>query len=493
MSLQARLEALAAAIGTDIKGLRAPKPDFVTPLKQAVNQPFYFGHRGAQNLYPEQSLEGMRAVLADGFPAECDVRMTSDGVLVLCHDATTGRTMTGTDVDVTSLTWALWRKRRILPQIPNGRQAVPRGWQEVLDELGGRGLLVPEVKDLTLNTLNALTQSIIVRGLQKAVMIQSFSYSNAQAIAAAGCTALYLSDTANPVTMKADGIEFLGCSDKATSAYIAAAKAQGITVISYTIDTVASRQNERDKGVNGVFTNDPWWVSQQFTRSNSDPFQMRTAWPHLMGVDQKYTVPLLNANDLVSPSPGPGFGRIVYAPPRGLRRVGDSVSGGGTLAVDLGWAGNDRGPNIKVRMTVTFLPTAGTDDLTRFTGIYIGVMPSLEDAFTDGNGSPTGQNGYHMFLRRNGEVVIYKVVEGTNPTRLATTGVPATPIATFAQRSQPQRLEFEVNSTGLVATNLTSGLTVSFADTTFRPVTTRLNWTVCNNNAEVEDIGVEDL
>jgi glycerophosphoryl diester phosphodiesterase len=45
------------------------------------------GHRGARGLFPENTLEGFRAAAAIGVSAfELDVGMTSDGVVVVCHD-----------------------------------------------------------------------------------------------------------------------------------------------------------------------------------------------------------------------------------------------------------------------------------------------------------------------------------------------------------------------------------------------------------------------
>ncbi len=48
---------------------------------------FIIAHRTAAGLAPENSLLGIEAAIAAGSDAiECDVRVTSDGELVLCHD-----------------------------------------------------------------------------------------------------------------------------------------------------------------------------------------------------------------------------------------------------------------------------------------------------------------------------------------------------------------------------------------------------------------------
>lgn len=55
------------------------------------------GHRGARNLWPENSLAGFRNVLAlDVDAVELDVHLTESGELVVIHDATLDRTAEGT-------------------------------------------------------------------------------------------------------------------------------------------------------------------------------------------------------------------------------------------------------------------------------------------------------------------------------------------------------------------------------------------------------------
>ena len=55
------------------------------------------GHRGARNLWPENSLGGFRRLIELGVDAvEFDVQETRDGVLVVIHDPTLDRTTEGT-------------------------------------------------------------------------------------------------------------------------------------------------------------------------------------------------------------------------------------------------------------------------------------------------------------------------------------------------------------------------------------------------------------
>ncbi|HVM13938.1 MAG TPA: glycerophosphodiester phosphodiesterase [Egibacteraceae bacterium] len=55
-----------------------------------------FGHRGSARLWPENTLYAFRRAVAAGAPAlEMDLRLTADGEIIVCHDATVDRTTDG--------------------------------------------------------------------------------------------------------------------------------------------------------------------------------------------------------------------------------------------------------------------------------------------------------------------------------------------------------------------------------------------------------------
>ena len=70
-------------------------------------------HRGASVKKPENTIPAYVQAVVDGADgAECDVRRSTDGVLFLCHDDTTQRTLAGTaEEKVTSLSYEEIRKR----------------------------------------------------------------------------------------------------------------------------------------------------------------------------------------------------------------------------------------------------------------------------------------------------------------------------------------------------------------------------------------------
>jgi glycerophosphoryl diester phosphodiesterase len=450
--------------------------DLVTPMK--VRTPIYLAHRGAHLLYPENSLEGLRATGLAGFAGECDVRILSDGNLALCHDASTAATMTGSPADLSTLDRKEWKVRRVLPQVPNGQKAVPALWDDVVTELGGRMVLAPELKDRLPPTRDAVIASILSRNLERAVIVQSFKYDDMLATASAGIASLYLSDSADPSVLVADGIEFVGCSTEAPKSYIDALTALGILPIVYTVNTRAGweRAVVMD-GAAGVFSDDPWHVSRQFADRSSDPFQMRDSWPHFVGACASR---VWEGDDLA---------RIWhYGPPRGLRRVNLDAPYDEPLSLDAGWAGQQRGPGVRVRMTVTFLERATQQ--SSWVGMYLGTLANEDEVFR--YGAAAGQNGYHAFLERSGRFAIQGVGDGVAPADLVTSDTPAAPAALPSARSQPMRIELVIDATGVTLTNLTTDVSASIEHTEYRGPC-RLNLTNYGTEAEYEDIGIEDL
>jgi glycerophosphoryl diester phosphodiesterase len=68
-------------------------------------RPLSVAHRGHSIAYPENTLEAYRKAIDLGVEAiECDVNITSDGILVMMHDPTLDRTTTGTG-RVSASTW----------------------------------------------------------------------------------------------------------------------------------------------------------------------------------------------------------------------------------------------------------------------------------------------------------------------------------------------------------------------------------------------------
>ena len=106
-----------------------------------------YGHRGARNEAPENTLTGFRYALAKGITAfEFDVHLSADDQLVVIHDATVDRTTNGSGA-VAAMTVAELARldaRSIFPQWPEPA-SVPT-LAEVLDVIAGVESMELEIK-----------------------------------------------------------------------------------------------------------------------------------------------------------------------------------------------------------------------------------------------------------------------------------------------------------------------------------------------------------
>ena len=78
-----------------------------SPLFADIAMPRIMSHRGESNDRPENTMAACRLAVERGVEGvECDVYCTSDGVPVIIHDSTTGRTAgSGTNLTVTASSW----------------------------------------------------------------------------------------------------------------------------------------------------------------------------------------------------------------------------------------------------------------------------------------------------------------------------------------------------------------------------------------------------
>ncbi len=125
---------------------RGELPDLMQPGSRIM--PLISAHRGGRDIagYPENSLEVFQYV-TDRIPAmlECDVNISSDGVLHLMHDNSLDRTTTGTG-SVQNTTWEKMKNLNLVDDF--GQQTafkIPQ-LEEVLQWAKGKALLSLDVK-----------------------------------------------------------------------------------------------------------------------------------------------------------------------------------------------------------------------------------------------------------------------------------------------------------------------------------------------------------
>lgn len=137
------------------------------------------GHRGARFEAPENTVPGFRYAIDLGLEAvELDIRMTSDGHLVVIHDATVDRTTDGSG-EVASFTMAALQAldaRSIFPEWPE--PCVIPTFGQVLDVIETLPELLVEIKGDAPERLDrivpATVAEIVHRDLGDRVTITSF-------------------------------------------------------------------------------------------------------------------------------------------------------------------------------------------------------------------------------------------------------------------------------------------------------------------------------
>ena len=243
-------------------------PDMIGMLKT----PIQIAHRGGCHAYPEHSMEAYEAACASGFTPEADVQALADGTLVCIHDATTGRTMTGPDVAVSSMTVEGWRSRRVLPASHNGVTSTGYGtpvtFDEYLDRFGGRVVLFPEAKGSA--NVAPMMAAIKARMLERSVVVASNALAGVDAVRAHGGVSMLTSNTYDPVAAYGRGVRFMAVSTSATQGYIDACQAAGLRVVQWTINRYVDAVTAWGKGVDGIYSDDPWEVFRPVVAARHD-------------------------------------------------------------------------------------------------------------------------------------------------------------------------------------------------------------------------------
>jgi glycerophosphoryl diester phosphodiesterase len=231
----------------------------------ALAAPFTLvAHRGGALVYPESSAEAFEAVGRTAFPIETDLRQLRDGTLVPLHDDAAERTMSGLSGPPAGITAEQWAAARIRHPL-GGAEGTPTTWEAMLDLYGGRNILVPELKDPAIDPA-AFAETILERGIQDKVVVQTFSFPAAQALARSGLQVLYLlrdGEEPDPASISSSGIGHVGPHQSISPGYLGRLKDSGLTVWPYTVNDAATAARLRAEGADGVFTDTPWELAEQ--------------------------------------------------------------------------------------------------------------------------------------------------------------------------------------------------------------------------------------
>lgn len=281
---------LEQTAGTDARTLvawkRAPRiNDLVFPVVMA--------HRGFANVAGENTLDAYKEAVAKYGTVvneAGDVRALSDGTLVSMHDATVDRTTNGTG-NVNTFTKATWQALTVDIQTLQGGTYVgtpPPVWDDVLDQLAGKGVITPEVKDQLDSTATAMCDRMDALGVRDSAIINSFALSNLVIAAGRGYKpmlngtthAAMLTNLAAIITNNiwAVGLDYTQADVNAAA--VAFWQGIGVRVILYTIDHQADYNiGIGTYGADGLFANEP----TPYLQTNVAAYRKKTSTWHLDG------------------------------------------------------------------------------------------------------------------------------------------------------------------------------------------------------------------
>jgi len=253
--------------------------------------PLLVAHRGAMATVPENSIEAVSAAISAGCQViELDACLGADGSLILNHDATLFRTH-NLSLQVAQMT-AQSTKRHPIRSAHMGFTGWPDLQMVTLDDVFARFAGAPVVwlieakypSGETNARLDALGDAIVACvqrwGLEESAIVQAFSQRPGLRAIAAGLPAGYIETAGgtSAATLYASGFRYYGMRQDAPASAMAAARAAGHRLLVYTINRRTELAAAQSRNVDGIITNEPWYLSD-LPRATRDSYAAGP-WPH---------------------------------------------------------------------------------------------------------------------------------------------------------------------------------------------------------------------
>ncbi len=241
--------------------------DFFSPGRKG---PLLIAHRGLSARHPENTISAFRAAIEAGAEmVELDVTLSSDGRVVVLHDATLERTTSGTGRPA-EFPLATLKKLDAGSWFAPGftGEKIPT-LAEVLDLVRGRCAVNIEIKAEAVSSSpeGGIEEKVIARvrerRMEEEVLVSSFdptSITRVKKLAPAVMTAVLYGreidfDPAALISrLSADGLNMKRLHVK--SEIVRAVQRAGFFLCVYTVDDPKELAKLSDLGVNGIFTND---------------------------------------------------------------------------------------------------------------------------------------------------------------------------------------------------------------------------------------------
>lgn len=292
-----RVSGDAATLASAIADALTKYQPRTTGTVAALTYPLVIAHRGASNLFPENTMLGFHGSLALGVQAieAGDIQSAADGGLVCMHDLTVNRTTTAVGNVSTLNTPAVKRLVADASSWLGGGQVdttVPT-FADILAGIGGQTVIFPEVKDVSDATATAMCAAITKAGLKNYAVVVSAALSNLAIVTAAGIAACYetfsTGASASPATLAAAGIGFATIdvgsdTSGALTTWVTNMKAAGIKTIAGTVDHQKAYDLAISQGFDAVYSNDPIYASRNYAkyRRSSTLWAQNGTWSHGM-------------------------------------------------------------------------------------------------------------------------------------------------------------------------------------------------------------------
>jgi glycerophosphoryl diester phosphodiesterase len=241
-----------------------------------LSPPYFFAHRGASAHAPENTLSAFDLAVKQGAPAiEFDVKVTSDGHVVVIHDQTVDRTTNGTGA-VTKLSLAALREM----DAGSKKSEQFRGEKiptldELFETVGKKIFMNVELTNYA-TPFDALVPKVAAlikkHGLEQRVMFSSFFPHNLMNAARLlpnvlrgqlfleGNTGWWQRAWGRLISLQAEH----PWKDDVTVEYVKSAHARGRRVQVWTVNDPADMRRLRAAGVDAIFTDDPLLALENF-------------------------------------------------------------------------------------------------------------------------------------------------------------------------------------------------------------------------------------
>jgi len=404
--------------------------------------PYYLPHRGGMNVFPEETLEAFRGAVALGCShLELDVQALADGAGGVHYDATVDRTMVGTG-NVDKFTSGTWQQQVIDAGAwfsPAWANTQPVLFDELARDYGGRVILHPEAKG-SARAGQTITRSVQKYGIQRSTVVWTFvsSYLEGAGNAiAAGLTCGYLSTngSVDPTTLDPAFTHYMVHKDSTTDARVTELVATGRRIYVWTVNRRVDRDRYLALGVSGFVTDEPAYLAGDGPwRRTTDPFLSATYYHGQLTV--------------VS-----GRGTFIGT---GRYYLGETT---GRAYFLQGWAGEIAKKATSYQIAYTFtVDAAGTDSLN-----WLAVFFAAPTDVSYADSGAAAENGYNVILRMNGQMTLFRKVNGALTQLSTVTGAAITTGSVVPMRIQVSPTAITVTRDDITVSNV-----VTSTDTTQR-------------------------